>query len=296
MLSSIKNIPLQPIKSLSTNNITTNLLRLDQLHPIVSGNKWFKLRYYLEEALLQQKSTIASFGGAYSNHIVALAFACKQQKLQAVGIIRGEESPNLSDTLKEATSYGMQLIYVSRSDFKDKKMIQQKMSDSAWYWINEGGYGINGALGAATILDTIDSSTYTDICCAVGTGTMIAGLIKKSSNNQLVTGISALKNNFSITAEINELLSKDEQNKRYNIQHQFHFGGYAKHSNELIDFMNILWEKENIPTDIVYTGKLLFGVSMLLQTGYFSEGAKVLVIHSGGLQGNRSLTNGLLQF
>jgi len=296
MLTIPEFIPLQSIKQLLNEEISVDLLRIDQFHPIVSGNKWFKLRFYVEEAIYQQKNTIASFGGAYSNHIVALAYTCQQYGLASIGIIRGEQPAKLSHTLQEATQFGMKLIFVSRTSYNDKEAIKKEFGKESWYWINEGGYGVSGAAGASTILDTVDATCYTDIVCAVGTGTMMAGLIKKSHPKQRVIGISALKNNFSITQEVKALLTADESTRNFKIIHEYHFGGYAKHPPALLQFMNNFWEQEHIPTDIVYTGKLMFAINDLILRNHFPKGSKILAIHSGGLQGNLSLSNGLLNF
>ncbi len=296
MQEQLKNIKIEPLKSFSTANIDIDLLRLDLLHPIVSGNKWFKLRYYLEDAIKQGKNTIASFGGAYSNHLIAMAYAAKQLGLKSVGIIRGDASSNLSPTLLDAISYGMQPVFVNRKAYTQKNIIQNQYAMMNWYWINEGGYGIIGARGASTILQTIDTYNYTNIVCATGTGTMMAGLIMAASTNLKITGISVLKNNFSILNEIEALLMPEFKNKEYEIIHGYDFGGYAKHPIELIEFMNKLWQKENCATDIVYTSKLLFAVGDLIEKKYFASGSKVLVIHSGGIQGNRSLSVGQLIF
>ncbi|MEI6265107.1 MAG: pyridoxal-phosphate dependent enzyme [Sphingobacteriia bacterium] len=285
----------QPMPSFSFNEVKTSILRLDLLHPVVSGNKWFKLKYYIKEALKYQKSCIASFGGAYSNHIVALAFACKENGLQSIGIIRGESSTPLSPTLIKAKEYGMQLHFVSRSLFNGKDKIKIELNNPAIYWINEGGYGPLGAKGAADIMHSI-SAENSDIICAVGTGTMIAGLIKGSKANQKITGISVLKNNYSINNEIDSLLSDDDRTKQFSILHDYHFGGYAKSNTTLHYFMNLLWEEEKIPTDIVYTGKLVFAVKDLIQKSYFKPGSNLLIIHSGGLQGNSSLKEDILVF
>ncbi len=285
----------QPIPSYSINGVETSILRLDLLHPVVSGNKWFKLKYYIKEAIKYQKIGIASFGGAYSNHIVALAFACKEHGLQSIGIIRGESTTPLSPTLIKAKEYGMQLHFVSRSMFNVKDAIKKALYQPDLYWINEGGYGPLGAKGAADINLSI-SAEFSDIICAVGTGTMIAGLIKGCKVNQKITGVSVLKNNYSINNEIDRLLSDDDRSKQLSIIHDYHFGGYAKSNSTLLDFMNHLWELEKIPTDIVYTGKLLYAVKKLIHNSYFKPGNNLLIIHSGGIQGNSSLEEGILDF
>ena len=289
------NPPIQYIPSLSHSQ-KVDVLRLDQLHPIVSGNKFYKLRYYIESAIENRVSTVASFGGPYSNHIVALAYTAKEAGLKSIGYIRTNEDEPITPSLKEAKAYGMELVYLGRTNFQSIKatILQLSEMNTDCYFIDEGGYGIIGAKGAATILTTQDTSHYDYIICAVGTGTMLAGIINAAEPHQKVIGIPVLKNDGSIESEINALL--EDKNRPYTLLHQFHQGGYAKTNPMMFDFMNKLWDAEKIPTDIVYTSKLLFGVEQLIKENYFDKDASVLVIHSGGLQGNRSLPAGTLNF
>jgi len=328
-------ITIDNINSLSTKNRTISILRLDKLHPIVSGNKWFKLRYYIEEAISHSCSTIASFGGPYSNHLVALAYAAKENNLKSIGYVRARKEDILTPSLQEALGYGMQLEFIGRTNFQvikndllktnEPRNIDERNNNNnnnkndnnnegnninfiinnynehkkdATYFIDEGGYGEMGAKGAATILNAqskdYNTKDYTTIIAAVGTGTMLAGLINAAAPHQNVMGIPILKNEASIEAEIKTLLK--DRTKPFTLVHGFHQGGYAKTNPALFDFMNQLWTLEKIPTDIVYTGKLLWAVDSLLKQNYFKEGSKILVIHSGGLQGNRSLPLGTLLY
>ena len=273
-----------------------DLLRLDTLHPIVSGNKFYKLRFYIAAAIENGVSKVASFGGPYSNHIVALAFTAKEAGLNSIGYIRTNADEPMTPSLEEAKAYGMELVYLGRTDFQSKKVsiIELSATKSDTYFIDEGGYGAIGAKGAASILTENNTAHHDYIICAVGTGTMLAGCINAASPNQKIIGIPVLKNEGSIENEINVLLI--DKNSPYTLLHQFHQGGYAKTNPKMIDFMNRLWDKEKIPTDIVYTSKLLFGVEQLIQENYFEKDASILVIHSGGLQGNRSLPEGTLKF
>jgi 1-aminocyclopropane-1-carboxylate deaminase len=290
-----------------------DLLRLDVLHPIVSGNKFYKLRFYIAEAKELGFSTVASFGGPYSNHIVALAFTAKEAGLKSIGYIRTNEGEPITPSMAEAEAYGMELVYLGRTDFQSKKasIIETNATKSDTYLIDEGGYGIIGAKGAATILTENNTAHYDYIVCAVGTGTMLAGILHVALPDQKVIGIPVLKNDGSIEAEINALLldkydpnyasnndgSMDKKNSNsFTLLHQFHQGGYAKTNSMMLDFMNRLWDTEKIPTDIVYTSKLLFAIEQLIQANYFEKDASILVIHSGGLQGNRSLPDGTLKF
>ena len=295
----LDTITIDTIASFSSSTMEASILRLDKLHPIVSGNKWFKLRYYIEEAISQSCSTIASFGGPYSNHLVALAYAAKENNVKSVGYVRASNEDILTPSLQEAQAYGMQLEFIGRTHFQEikndlLKTNQQTIIDKgSIYFIDEGGYGTIGAKGAATILNA-DCKDYTTIIAAVGTGTMLAGLIQAAAPHQNVIGIPILKNEASIEAEIKTLLN--DSTKPFTLVHNFHQGGYAKTNPALIAFMNQLWATEKIPTDIVYTGKLLMAVDSLLKENYFKAGSKILVIHSGGLQGNRSLPLGTLLY
>ena len=248
---------IQAIPSFSQSQ-KVDLLRLDTLHPIVSGNKFYKLRFYIELALEKGVSTVASFGGPYSNHIVALAYTAKDAGLKSIGYIRTNEDEPMTPSLKEAKAYGMELVYLGRTDFQSKKhiVLQSSESNTDCYFIDEGGYGTIGAKGAATIFTENDTAHYDYIVCAIGTGTMLAGCINAASPNQKIIGIPVLKNEGSIESEINALI--EDKNRTYTLLHQFHQGGYAKTNPTMLDFMNRLWDAEKIPTDIVYTSKLLF--------------------------------------
>lgn len=292
-------ITIDPLTSLSSSTVEASMLRLDKLHPIVSGNKWFKLRYYIEEAISQSCSTIASFGGPYSNHLVALAYVAKENNVKSIGYVRASKEDTVTLSLQEAQAYGMQLEFMGRTNFQEikndllKTNQHRSIDNSSIYFIDEGGYGSIGAKGAATILNE-HCKHYTTIIAAVGTGTMLAGLINAAEAHQEIIGIPVLKNENTIEGEIKSLLINKAAS--FSLLHNFHQGGYAKTNPALIAFMNQLWETEKIPTDIVYTGKLLMAVDSLLKEKYFKAGSKILVIHSGGLQGNRSLPLGTLLY
>jgi len=273
--------------------ISIDVLRLDLVHPIVSGNKWFKLKEYIREAQEQEKDTILTFGGAYSNHIVATAAACNAVGLKSIGLIRGEKPSSCSPTLEQASSLGMQLVFVDRNTYS-RKQVPDHINIKNVYVVNEGGYGIKAAKGAATILDLVDQTKYTHVITAVGTGTTLAGIVEGSTQQECI-GISVLKNNYSLQAEINALLFQENKN-RFTLIHDYHFGGYAKKTDGLINFMNSWFARTNIPSDFVYTAKLFFALDDLIKKNYFPEQSRLLAIHSGGLQGNRSLQKGTLIF
>jgi 1-aminocyclopropane-1-carboxylate deaminase len=285
---------IEPIPYLSSPQVAIDTLRLDQIHPIVSGNKWYKLRFYIQEAIKSQATTIASFGGPYSNHLVALAYMAKENGLKCIGYVRSNEGEPITPTLQEAIVYGMEIVFAGRSAFQEKKnefLSQSQESTNGLYFVNEGGYGVLGAKGASTLMG---DWSYDYIVCAVGTGTMIAGILNAVAKHQKIIGIPVLKNEGTIHSEIAELL--DDKNANFTLLHQFHQGGYAKTTPEQIEFMNRLWKHASIPTDIVYTGKVFYAVEQLMHANYFNPNSKVLIIHSGGLQGNRSLEKGVLAF
>ncbi len=273
---------------LQQNNVQLDILRLDKLHPVISGNKWFKLKYYLQDAKHKEYNTIATFGGAFSNHIIATACACNKAGLKSIGIIRGERPAILSDTLLMAEQYGMELWFVSRSAYEDKETIKKDFKNV--YWIAEGGYGNLGAQGTKEILSFCNEpEKYAHIVCAVGTGTMMAGIIQSVNPKQTVIGISVMKGNYSLMEKVETLLNVEDINKSYRIIHDYHFGGYAKHPPGLIQFMNDIWQHHQLPTDIVYTAKTFYAAQQLIINNTIPEGSNVLLIHSGGLQGNLSL-------
>lgn len=277
--------------------IKADVLRLDLIHPLISGNKWYKLKEYIKEAKTLQKKVVITFGGPYSNHILATAAACSIFKIPAIGLIRGEEPKTYSPTLMDAQHQNMRLMFLPRKDYQDKLIpdaVFDQYSKQEVYVINEGGYGQLGMKGAASILNECTGSFYTHILCAVGTGTTLAGLRYHAQQHQQIIGVSALKNNFSLTQEVERLL--EPMKESFSILHDFHFGGYAKYNPGLLEFMNEWFRQTGIPSDFVYTAKLFYAFAHLCQNGYFSRGSNILLIHSGGLQGNRSLPQGTLIF
>jgi len=274
---------------------SVDMLRLDLVHPIVSGNKWYKLKEYLLQAKEQKSDTLASFGGPYSNHIVALAYAGQYLGVKTIGYIRTNADEPITPSLQEAIGYGMQLVFLGRSDFQEKKneLLKDPHSTST-YFINEGGYGKLGCAGFASIREEVALNHYDYVVAAVGTGTMLSGLISISKPHQQIIGIPVLKNEETIYSEINAILP--DTRKPYTLLHQFHQGGYAKTTIEQIHCMNQFWLNTGIPTDIVYTGKLITAFDQLLKENYFKKDTSILLIHSGGLQGNRSLKSGVLLY
>ncbi len=281
------------IPPLNEKKLAMDVLRLDKIHPFVSGNKWFKLRYYLEAARKENKQTILTYGGAWSNHIIATAAACRLSGLESIGIIRGEEATELSPTLQQAKEMGMRLFFLNREDYRDKK-IPAEIAGTDHYLIPEGGFGILGAEGAATIAGYFTKNNYTHICCAAGTGTMTAGLLRAATKHMSIVSVSVLKNHTGLENNIRGL--GGNESVPLEVIHDYHFGGYAKYNSELVHFMNEFFSETGIPTDFVYTAKAFFAANDLARNNFFPPGSHVLLIHSGGLQGNASFKKGTLIF
>lgn len=260
--------------------------REDLLHPLVSGNKFRKLKYNLIQAQQENHSVLLTFGGAFSNHIVATAAAAKEQGFQSIGIIRGEELASKiaeNPTLSLAKSLGMQLIFVTREAYRhktDKTFIDQLRGQFGdFYLVPEGGTNECAVQGCEEILTPEDDS-FDYICASVGTGGTLAGLIRASDTEQFVLGFSSLNTDY-----LQKEISKFATGKNWAINTDYHFGGYGKITPELIAFINDFYQKTKIPLDPVYTGKMMFGIQDLIAKKYFKKNAKILAIHTGGLQG-----------
>jgi len=268
------------------NNISLVIKREDLIHPFVSGNKFRKLKYNLLQAKAENKQIVLTFGGAFSNHIAAVAYAGKEQGFKTIGIIRGDELLDQweeNPTLKFAHENGMHFEFVSREDYRLKNEIsfieklKQKFGD--FYLVPEGGTNELAVKGCEEIL-TEEDSDFNYVCCAVGTGGTISGLIKSAKENQKILGFPALKGDF-LQDEICIFAKKDN----WNLISDYHFGGYGKINLELIEFINSFFEETKVPLDPIYTGKMVFGVIDLIHKDYFPENSKILLIHTGGLQG-----------
>ncbi|WP_291796496.1 1-aminocyclopropane-1-carboxylate deaminase/D-cysteine desulfhydrase [Lutibacter sp.] len=272
-------------------SVSLFIKREDELHPFISGNKYRKLKYNLEEASKQNEHTLLTFGGAYSNHIAATAAAGFEHNFKTIGVIRGDElAANLVEviktnpTLKFASEHDMKFHFVSRSEYRIKTssefITKLKEKFGEFYLVPEGGTNTFAVKGCEEILVEEDKQ-YNVICCAIGTGGTISGIINSSKNHQKVIGFPALKGDF-LQDEIKKHVLK---NTNWSLNTNYHFGGYAKISEELITFINNFKRETNIPLDPVYTGKMLFGIVDLIKKDTFKKGTKILAIHTGGLQG-----------
>lgn len=266
--------------------------REDQNHPFVSGNKWWKLKYNLEEARRFDQSTLLTFGGAYSNHIYATAAAAKETGLKSIGIIRGEEVLPLNHTLAFAESCGMKLYYVSRSAYRQKTettFIQQLHDQFGdFYLIPEGGtneLAIKAVAEFASAL--IHEIDFEYLCLPVGTGGTMAGFVRGFAGRKNIVGFSVLKGGGFLNDEVKKLARDSFDN--WHIMENYHFGGYAKFTDELIDFMKETESQHQLPLDQVYTAKMMFGILDLIEKNFFKRGSTILMLHTGGLQGRKGI-------
>ncbi|PZT86122.1 MAG: 1-aminocyclopropane-1-carboxylate deaminase [Acinetobacter sp.] len=271
-------------------DIHLDLKRLDLIHPHISGNKFYKLKYNLQHAKQLGQDTLITFGGAFSNHIAATAYAAHYFGFNSIGIIRGEElaDQRLNHTLATASQFGMQLEFINRQDYRNKEQpdflaeLQSRFPNA--YIIPEGGTNSLAIQGCKEILSEQDRQNYDVICCAVGTGGTITGLIESSHFNQNILGFSALKGDF-LTSDVTHLTAK----KNWKIIDEYCCGGYAKTSAQLIEFIQFFEKQYQIPLEPIYTGKMLFGIFDLIEKAYFPPHTRFLAIHSGGLQGRQNL-------
>jgi 1-aminocyclopropane-1-carboxylate deaminase len=286
MIFQLENSINQRVNYPNKKGIEIYLKREDAIHDFVSGNKYRKLKYNLVEAERKGFKTLLTFGGAYSNHIAAVAAAGKILGFKTIGVVRGEELISKIEsnaTLAYAQQCGMEFKFVSRETYRNKTseafLKNLKKEFYNFYIIPEGGTNELAVKGCEEILTDKDEN-FNYICCAVGTGGTISGLINSSNQNQQVLGFPALKGDF-LQQDISKFAIKDN----WELILDYHFGGYAKINKELIDFINRFKVKNNMALDPVYTGKMMFGIFDLLKKDKFPKGSKILVIHTGGLQG-----------
>ncbi len=293
-------VPLQEITDplLEEKSLRVFVKREDLIHEKISGNKWRKLVYNLQYAKAKQFSTLVTFGGAFSNHIAATAAAGKEFGFKTIGVIRGEEYLPLNSTLHYASACGMEFRYVNRSAYREKssKEFQEKyLSDiQDYYLIPEGGTNELAVQGCEEILADMELD-FDVVCCACGTGGTISGLINSLKPHQKAIGFPALKGAGFLAEEIDKYV----KNSQWSLNLDYHFGGYAKVNENLIDFVNRFKVKHKIPLDPIYTGKMMFGLWDLIEKDYFRRGSTIIVVHTGGLQGivgiNERLKNKGLQ-
>lgn len=301
MLFDISNAGIDPLKNdlFDKKQVSVSVLRLDKIHPVVSGNKLFKLHYFLQEALQSAHKTILSFGGAYSNHLAATAYACSVLGLKSIGVVRGEEPALLSHTLQQCTRDGMHLKFISRKQYAEKKepALIQSLLDAFGKCtvVPEGGFHPLGAKGAALIMELIREE-YTHTCTAAGTASTLAGLLLGAGVSQKIIGIPVLKGMTDVEERIIHLTGYENLPGNLELLDGYHFGGYAKKTGELIQFMNQCWQQYQLPLDFVYTAKMFYAITDCIKNDHFPKGSNIICLHTGGLQGNLSLPANTLIF
>lgn len=274
-----------------------DMLRLDMLHPVISGNKWFKLKYNMAHAQEQGYSSILTFGGAYSNHLIAAAAGAKAYGITATAIVRGLHAKDeLTPTLQACRDYGMELHFVSREDYNKKE-------DVAWldelsvrydhpFIIPEGGANKWGRAGVGDIASQIPAN-YTHICVSIGSGTTMAGLRNALNSDKIVLGYAPMKGGTYLADEVAAVVDADK-NSHMQVFDNWHFGGFGKWNEDLLHFMNDFHSQHAIPLDVVYTAKMMYGIEEQILSGYFPPDAAILCIHTGGLQGNATVKGKLI--
>ena len=264
--------------------VTVFVKRDDLIHPFISGNKWRKLKYILEKAATYKKRHLVTFGGAYSNHLLATACAAAKFGFKSTGIVRGEEVKN--PTLLLCSIFGMELIFVSRGDYRNKNLLFEHYFGSSLdaFFIDEGGASEEAVKGCTEIISEL-SSSYDHIFCACGTGTTVSGIINGIEEHKLKTAIHAVPVFKDGSFIKNEILKYSKPSASFKMHLNYNFGGYAKTTAELIDFIRSFTSQTGILIDPIYTGKLFYGIHNLIQEDYFTVNSTILAIHTGGLVG-----------
>ena len=281
------------------------LKRDDLIHPQVSGNKWRKLKYNLLNAKVKKQETVLTFGGAFSNHLAATAFACKAAGLKSIGVVRGEEVDLENPTMKFAQEFGMQVFPVSRADYKlktDEGFIQGLHEQfGAFYLIPEGGGNFYGVTGAQEIVseNPADFEDIDTVCCSAGTGTTVSGILAANEFNFRTLCFSPFKGGGFLKTEIENKLrfgfwDEDfvtQKMEKLELVLDYHFGGFGKIKPELKTFVEWFKTETGVQFDLLYNGKMMFGIYELAKQGFFKPGEKVMIIHTGGIQGNKGFEN-----
>ena len=267
------------------NEIEVFIKRLDLIDPFISGNKLFKLKHNVDRALLEEKNMLITFGGAFSNHILATAAYAKKKNIDCLAIVRGEEYSELNPLLTLAKEYGMNFCFVSRKEYakrNDNNYISELIRKyKKAFIVPEGGNNKLGVLGAEEILETQDKS-FDYIICPIGTGATLSGIVNSSNRSQKVIGINCIND----TKDVNKNISQKTNKKNWEIINEFNFGGFAKFDNLLTEYLKKFKLNYKITLDLNYTTKMFFGFEKLIERRYFHRKSKVLLIHTGGIYGN----------
>lgn len=266
--------------------------RDDLIHPLVSGNKWRKLRDNLTAARAQGQRRLLTFGGAYSNHLFATASAGRLWGFDTVGVVRGEPCLPLNPVLSHAVSCGMRLHYLDRSTYRRKDAADVLASLRARFgdflMIPEGGSNAAGVAGCREIAKELDvqlDGDYDAVVCACGTGTTLAGIASALAPDMLALGVSVLRGHSGLEAEVRRLMRAlaADAGAPWRIEHGYHHGGYAKSTPELLAFVRAFQDRHGMPIEPVYTGKMFFGLYQLIEAGTFPRGSTVVAVHTGGV-------------
>lgn len=290
--------PLQTINHalFTRHQVKVSIKRDDQIHPIISGNKWRKLHYNLKFAKEKQYQGIISFGGCYSNHLHALAYVCQQQQLEAIAIVRGESDNQVNYTLSWAKHWGMKLSFVDRQTYRKRQDLtflnELQQQYPKHLIIPEGGSNQLALPGVGEVINELNQQcTYDSLLVPVGSGGTLAGLVKQDNNEHNIIGIAVLKQSDYLTNEVKRLLNNESKFQRWTIENDYHGGGYAKFTaedaNQILQFSTAT----GIPFEPIYSGKMLLGFFDLLEKGYFSANQHIVLLHTGGLQGIAGLVD-----
>lgn len=296
-------VPVVPVElpDFKKAGVRLDLLRLDKVHPLISGNKWFKLKYALEAVQRSECRRVISFGGAWSNHVHALAFAAKELGVETVAVIRGARPLKLSDTLVDAENWGMSLEFVTREQYRNKNdelfLQQLRIKYGDFHLLPEGGSGERVVEGCREILSLCQAADYDVICSACGTGGTLAGLIAGKPKGLKVLGVSVLKGGDFLYKDIRRFLKQSgvDDPGGWELDLDSHEGGYAKVTSELAESMQDFYEATGIELEPVYTGKAFLALQRRIAQGKLTRGCRVLLIHTGGMQGLRGMRKILLK-
>ena len=287
--------PLQPVRDtlLDAHGVRLRVLRLDLLHPFISGNKWFKLRPVLEQAQSLGQRTLLSFGGAWSNHLLALAAAGQQAGFTTIGLVRGEVLRPLNPVLTAAEAFGMTLVPVSRTEYRERhtqaflQAVQERWPQA--HVIPEGGATLDGVLGCQEIANalrwTVPATSPRRVILATATGTTLAGLVSALDESVRVEATLVLKGEDRLSAQVQHWLAQLPPGPRaeWQIVQGWHAGGYARRCPELDAFIAGFVARTGIPLEPVYTGKMMWSLYGRIANGEIPRDSEVIAIHTGGI-------------
>lgn len=284
--------PIEPVHWFDTSGVRVFMKRDDKIHPFISGNKWRKLKYLLQRALRENKNHLVTFGGAYSNHLLATACAGALFGFKTTGFIRGEETLPINDTLFLCKQFGMQLIYIDRETYKNKQTIfcNYFESNAEAFFINEGGASEEAEIGCAELIDELNEK-YDYIVLACGTGSTMAGIVRGCYERNYASNIEGVCVHKGISPVYDCVKKSSQGLKNWHVHEDFHLGGYAKTSADFLNWIYSFQQKTGILLDPIYTGKMMYALHHLIKQNYFPQGSSVLTIHTGGLLGTLGMKN-----